>query len=162
MNAARSPRPAPSARPARSPRPASAAISAEQLNDPRSLAFFRGAKALVGAYFGISVLTLAVIVLLRDDSAEVNSAVWVRATVVAVSALVTLLCAVRAARGSRAAYRRLRIISAVTVVAIAAVVALPGTFPAWLKAEQAVCGVFLLAVVALINGKHMRALFAAR
>ncbi|MFE9119982.1 hypothetical protein [Streptomyces sp. NPDC007172] len=161
MNAARSPRVARSPRPAHTSHPAPAAISAEHLNDPRSLAFFRGAKVLVGAYLGISVLTLAVIVLLRGDSADVNSAVWVRGTIVAVSALVTLLCAVRAARGSRSAYRRLRIISAVSVVAIAAVVALPGTFPAWLKAEQAACGLLLVAVVALVNGKHVRSVFAA-
>ncbi|MFE4856517.1 hypothetical protein [Streptomyces sp. NPDC056670] len=154
MNAVRS------SRPARSARPAPAPVPPQALNHPRSLAAFRGTKALVGAYLGISVLTLAAIVLLRDDSAEVNSAVWVRGTIVVVSALVTFLCALRAGRGSRSAYRRLRVISGVMVVAIAAVIALPGAFPAWMKAEQAVCGLLLLAVMALINGKHLRSVFA--
>ncbi|CAM5243926.1 hypothetical protein SXANM310S_04130 [Streptomyces xanthochromogenes] len=158
MNAARSSRPGRSSNSASAPE----AISAERLNHPRSLAAFRGAKALVGVYLGISVLTLAAIALLRDDSAEVNSAVWTRGTIVVVSALVTFLCAVRAARGSRSAYRRLRIISAVMVVAIAAIIALPGTFPAWMKAEQAVCGLLLLAVVALVNGRHVRSIFTSR
>ncbi|MFJ8386537.1 hypothetical protein ACIQ9Q_18800 [Streptomyces sp. NPDC094438] len=144
----------------RSPHPA--AVSEQSLNHPRSLTAFRSTKLLVGGYLAISVLTLGVIVLLRDDTAEVNAAVWVRGSIVVVSALVTYLCAVRAARGSRSAYRRLRIISGAMVVAIAVIIALPGTFPMWMKAEQAVCGLVLIAVAAIVNGKHLRSLFAAQ
>lgn len=108
------------------------------------------------------MLTLVVIVLLRNDSADVNAAVWVRGAIVVASALVTYVCAVRAARGSRSAYRRLRVISGVMIVAIAAIIALPGAFPVWMKAEQAVCGVLLIAVAALVNGKYLRSLFAAK
>jgi len=40
------------------------------------------------------------------------------------------------------------------------IIALPGTFPLWMKVEQAVCGVLLLGVVAVVNGRVMRASFA--
>ncbi|MFD7165733.1 hypothetical protein [Streptomyces violascens] len=147
---------------ARSSHSASAPVSAERLNHPRSLAAFRGTKLLAGGYLGISVLTLVAIVLLRNDSVDVTPAVRVRGTIVVASALLTYLCAIRAARGSRSAYRRLRIITGVMVVAIAAIIALPGAFPVWMKAEQAACGVLLLALAALVNGKYLRSLFAAK
>lgn len=119
-------------------------------------------KILVGGYLGISVATLVAIVLLRNHTAIVNSAVWIRGTIVVASALLTLSFAARAARGSRGAYRRLRIISVVMVVAIATIIALPGTSPMWMKVEQGVCGLLLIGVAVLVNGRHMRSLFAAK
>jgi len=74
--------------------------------------------------------------------------------------VLTLAFAAGAARGSRGAYRRLRVITAVMPVAIVVIIALPGTFPLWMKVEQAVCGVLLLGVVAVVNGRVMRASFA--
>ena len=133
-----------------------------QLDHPRSRSAFRGMRILVGGYLGISVATLIAIVLLRDHPAIVNSAVWIRGTIVVASALLTLSFAARAARGSRGAYRRLRIISAVMVVAIATIIALPGTFPVWMKVEQGVCGLLLIGVVIVVNGRHMRSVFAAK
>ena len=144
---------------ARSARPV--ALSDEALNHPSSQAAFRNAKRLVGAYLGISVLTLAVIAVLRDHTAVVNQAVWVRGSVVVASAVLTYLFATRMSRGSRGAYRRLRIISAVMTVAIAAIVTLPGTYPLWMKIEQAMCGLCLLGVAVIVNGRHLRSLFAA-
>lgn len=122
----------------------------------------RSTTALVGTYFGISALTLGAIALMRGDTSMVNSAVWIRGTIVAASSLLSLLFALGAARGSRRAYLRLRIVSAVMVVAVAAVIALPGTFPLWLKIEQGVCGLLLLAVVVIVNGRGVRSAFAAR
>ncbi|MGG2464664.1 hypothetical protein ACO0M4_33725 [Streptomyces sp. RGM 3693] len=145
---------------ARSPRPA--AVPAEALRHPRSLKAFRGMKLLVGGYVALSVLTLVAIYLLRGDAAVVNDAVWVRAGIVAVSALLTYTFTVRAARGSRGAYRRLRIVATLMAAAIALVIAVPGPFPVWLKVEQGVCGLALLGVIAVANGSHLRALFAAR
>ncbi|WP_043263183.1 hypothetical protein [Streptomyces sp. CT34] len=145
---------------ARSPR--AAALSEEELQHPRSQAAFRGMKWLAGGYLGISVLTLVAIVALRNDAAVVNDAVWVRGTIVVASALLTFAFAVRTARGSRGAYRRLRIVSAVMIVAIAAIIVLPGTFPIWMKVEQGVCGLALLGVALLVNGKQLRSAFAAR
>lgn len=132
-----------------------------ELRHPRTRTAFRSLKLLVGGYLALSVLTLVAIASLRNDAAAVNSAVWTRGTIVVISALLTFAFTVRAARGSRRAYLRLRIISAVMVVAIAVIVALPGTFPLWMKLEQAVCGLVLIAVAAVANGRHLRSLFGA-
>jgi hypothetical protein len=142
--------------------PQVAAPSGQDLNHPDSLAAFRNAKLLVGGYLGIGLLTLVAITLMRGHSAEVNSAVWTRGVAVVASALVMYACAVRAARGSRSAYRRLRFVSAATVVAIAVIIALPGTFPLWMKLDQGLCGAVLIGVAIVVNSAHLRALFANR
>lgn len=129
---------------------------------PRTVAAFRKVKLLVGGYLGISVLAVVAIGLLRHHSAEVNSAVWTHGILVAASALGAFTVTVRAARGSRSAYRRLRIMSVVLVVAIAVIIALPGSFPLWMKAEQGVAGLFMIGVAVLVNGSQLRSLFAAR
>ena len=121
---------------------------------------FRTIRRLVLAYLAVSVAALVAIVLMRDDAAEVNSAVWTRGVVVVITAGLMVLFAARATQGSRDAYRRLRIISIVTVVAIAAIIASPGPFPAWLKVEQGVCGLIMAGVAVLTNGSRLRALFA--
>lgn len=123
---------------------------------------FSRVKALVGTYLGVSAATIVAVVLLRDNTAMVNAAVWIRSTIVLASALLTLSFVIRAARGSRRAFLRLRIVSAVMVLAIATIIALPGTFPVWLKIEQGVCGLILLGVVALVNGRALRSAFAAK
>jgi len=119
----------------------------------------RGVQLLVGGYLAVSVLTLIAIVALRNDSAAVNDAVWTRGTIVVASAVLTFLFARRAAQGSRKGFLRLRIVSAVMLVAIVVIIALPGTFPLWMKAEQAVCGLLLLGVALIVNGKHLRSVF---
>jgi hypothetical protein len=120
----------------------------------------RGITLLARCYLALSVLTLAAVVLLRNDPGLVTPAVWVRVTIVAVTAALMAVFAARTARGSRGAYRRLRIVSAVMLVAIVVIIALPGGFPLWLKIEQAVCGLFLAGVVLLANGARVRSLFA--
>src|SRR5262249_34001584 len=62
-----------------------------QLHHPYSLAAFHNVKLLLGGYLGISLLTLAAIVLLRDNAAIAPTPVWVRGTIVVIHALVTLL-----------------------------------------------------------------------
>jgi O-antigen/teichoic acid export membrane protein len=118
---------------------------------------FRPVLLLTGAYAGLSVLTLVVIVLFRDHPGMVTDAVWVRATLVVASSLLTFAFARSAARGSRKGLRRLRIVSAVMLVAIVVIVALPGLFPLWLRLEQAACGLLLLGVTVLVNGRRRRA-----
>lgn len=125
----------------------------------RTVTDLRLVRLLVGCYLGISVLTVVAIALLRNHTAEVNSAVWTRGTIVAAVALLTYVFATRAARGHRRAYLRLRIVTAIQVVAIAVIIALPGTFPLWLKIEQGGCGILLIGVVGAVNTKHVRALF---
>jgi hypothetical protein len=132
------------------------------LDHPRSRAAFRSVKLLVGCYIGISVLTLVAIIVLRHNTAAVNAAVWIRASIVVASALLMITFVARAARGSGRAFLRLRLVSAIMVVAIAVIIALPGTFPLWMKIEQGICGLILIRVVMVVNGKHLRSLFAAK
>jgi hypothetical protein len=134
----------------------------EHQTHPRTQTALRSTELLVGGYLAISVLTLVAIVVLRNHAAVVNSAVWTHGIIVAVSALLLFTLTARAAGGSRRAYLRLRIASAVMVVAIAVIIALPGTFPLWMKIEQGVCGLLLIGVVAIVNGRHLRSLFAAK
>jgi hypothetical protein len=131
------------------------------LTHPRTAEAFRTIRRLLLAYLGVSVAALVAIVAMRNDAAEVNSAVWTRATIVAVTAVLMLLFAAKAAEGSRGAYRRLRIISIVTVVVIAVIIAAPGTFPVWLKIEQGLCGLIMAGVAVVSNQPGLRALFAA-
>jgi hypothetical protein len=133
-------------------------MNTQSLSTDRPL---RNVRLLVGTYLTISVLTVVAIILLRDNTSMVNAAVWTRGTIVVASALLTTAFAARAARGSRRAFLRLRIVSAVMVVAIAAIISIPGTFPVWMKIEQGVCGLVLVGVVVLVNGRRMRSLFAA-
>jgi hypothetical protein len=133
----------------------------DHVGHARTQSALRRVVLLVGAYLGLSVLTVVAIVLLRDHRADVNSAVWTRGIIVAAVALLTFAFTVRAARGSSRAYLRLRIVSAIQVVAIAVIVSLPGTFPLWLKVEQASCGLLLLGVVLIANGKQLRSVFDA-
>ncbi|HEX3752328.1 MAG TPA: hypothetical protein VHW06_17300 [Streptosporangiaceae bacterium] len=132
-------------------------ISQPAARDP-----FRAIRGLLLGYLGAGVAALVAVILLRNHPAEVNGAAWVRSIIVVGTALILLSAATLAGRGTRGAFRRLRIISIVTTVAIAAIVAVPGTLPVWLKVEQACCGVIMLGVVLLANGRAAWARFAAR
>jgi hypothetical protein len=132
------------------------------VQDPRTQAAFRTMKALVGSYLTISTATLVAIILLRNHGTIVTSAVWVRGTIVVATALLMLGFATRTAKGSSRAYLRLRIASAIMIVAIAAIIAVPGAFPIWMKVEQGACGLILIGVAAIANGRRMRSWFAGR
>jgi hypothetical protein len=126
----------------------------------RNHSTLRTVTALVGTYLGISVLTLVAIILLRNNPQVVNTAVWIRGTLVVSSAILLFVFALRARAGATRAFLRVRLVSAILLVAIIVIVALPGTFPTWMKIEQAVCGLVLLAVVILVNGRRLRTFFA--
>ena len=120
----------------------------------------RAVRVLTGAYLALSVVALGAIFLFRNDASMVTDVVWVRATIVAASALLTFLFAARAARGSKRGLLRLRIVSVAMTVAIIVIVSIPGFLPLWIRLEQGVCGLLLLAVAVLANGRHVRSLFA--
>jgi len=132
----------------------------DKLSQPATRAALRCTRLLVGGYVGLSVLTLAAIIVMRHDAALVNPAVWTRGTIVVASALLMHEFAAGAARGSRLAFLRLRLASAIMVAAIAVIVALPDPFPVWMKIDQACCGLILTGVVVIVNGRHLRSLFA--
>ncbi|MGI5131725.1 hypothetical protein ACQEVB_33325 [Pseudonocardia sp. CA-107938] len=120
----------------------------------------RGARMLLAAYAALSAVAVAVLVVMRDDAAVATDAAWVRASIVLVSALLTVLFAAQAAGGSARGFLRLRLVSAIMLVAIVVIVAIPGAFPVWLRIEQTLCGVLLAGVVLLVNRTSVRALFA--
>jgi hypothetical protein len=134
----------------------------ERLKQSHSQTAIRQVKLLVGCYLGISILTLAAIVLLRNNITLVTPAVWVRGIIVTASALLTIFFAARMARGSRFGYLGLRLESAIMFVAIVVIIVLPGLFPLWMKIEQGICGLLLLGVVVIVNGKHLRSTFATK
>ena len=132
---------------------------AKLATSPSSKSAIRTVKGLVGLYVVISVLTLVAIVLLRNHPNLVTSAVWVRATIVVITSLLMYSFVGGMGRGNPRAYLRLRLVSAIMVVAIVVIILLPGDFPTWIKIEQAVCGLILLGVVAVANGKQLRSTF---
>ena len=130
------------------------------LDHPVSRTLMRRVRVLVGGYVSLSVLTVVAIVLMRDHPDLVPPQVWVRGIIVAAAALLMALFVRQATRGSRRSYLRLRLTSGIMLAAIIVVIALPGDFPLWMKLEQGACGVLLLGVVALVNGRRLRSLFA--
>jgi hypothetical protein len=134
-------------------------VDVYDLAHPRTAQAFRTIRRLLLAYLAVSVAAVVAIVLMRNDSTEVDSTVWTRGIIVAVTAALLLLFAARAAQGSRSAYRRLRIISIITVAVIVAIVAAPGALPAWMKIEQGVCGLIMAGVAVLVSQPRLRALF---
>lgn len=132
----------------------------EHLNHPRTLAAFRNVKVLVGGYLVISLLTLAAIILLRNNAAIAPASVWVRGFIVILHARITLAFAARMARGSRVGYTLLRLSSVAMLVAIAVILAIPGDFPLWFKIDQGICGVLLLGVIIILLNKQVHSVFA--
>jgi accessory gene regulator protein AgrB len=118
-------------------------------------------RLLVGCYLGLSLLTLVAVALMHGDHAAVNDAVWVRGSIVALTSILMFAFATRAAQGSKRGLLRLRIVSAIMLVAIVVIVSLPGPFPMWLKIEQTVCGLLLLGVCVLANGRPVREAFSS-
>jgi hypothetical protein len=140
----------------------STSVTTDQKREVGIETAFRPIKALVGAYLAISFLNLVAIVLLRNHESLVNSAVWTRGTILGTTAVLMFAFTIRASRGSRRAYLRLRIASAIILVSVPVIMLLPGTFPLWMKIEQCVCGLILLAVVLLVNRKHLRLTFTGK
>jgi hypothetical protein len=125
-----------------------------------SRAALRGVTILVAAYLGLSVLTIVGAFVFRDDPSIVNTAVWIRGSIVAVSAAIMLRFAIGAGRGDARHYLRLRLMSAGMVVAIIVILtALPGDFPLWMRFEQAACGAILVVVVVIANRRRLRSSF---
>lgn len=127
--------------------------------DPAIIRAFRIIRAFVACYLGIGVVALAATCILRNNSTLVNGEVWGRSITVILSAGLLLLLTYRASRGVPRAYRRLRIVSALVPIAILVLLVTPGTYPLWVKLEQAACGLVLVGVAVIVNGRHLRAAF---
>ena len=122
---------------------------------------FRTVKALVATYFGISLATVVADVLMAGNTTMVTQNVWTRTIIVLLSSALMFSMVVRAAKGVRRSFLRLRLTSGAMTIAIVVLISLPGLLPLWIKLEQGFCGLLLLGVVALVNGKALRSAFAA-
>jgi hypothetical protein len=114
----------------------------------------RLARILVAAYLIVSCAAVAAVALLASTAPQtVNPQAWVRSIIVAATSILTLRFASGAVKGRPRALLRLRIVLTVLFVAVAGVLAfLP--LPAWMIAEQAVCGALLLgAAIAAFSAK---------
>lgn len=104
-------------------------------------------RALFATVLLLSIATLGAAAIIGAQAP-----VWVRSAIVTVIAVVLLVLARRAYRGSRAAYLRMRLMTTIAPVGVAVIVALPHDgFPAWMKIEQAVVGVLLLAAAVIVG-----------
>jgi hypothetical protein len=120
----------------------------------------RPVVALVAVYLGLSALTIVAALVFGSDPSLVNTAVWIRGSIVLVTAALMLRFAIGARSGNARHYLRLRLASAIMVVAIVVILfAIPGDFPLWMRIEQATCGAILVAVVILANRKRVRLAF---
>jgi hypothetical protein len=113
---------------------------------------YKRVRALFVGVLILSAATLGIAALVGG-----NAAVWIRGTIVIVIAAVLIALARRAFHGSRAAYLRMRLMSTVAPLAIVVIIALPHDgFPVWMKAEQAIVGVLLLAAAIMVGRRTVR------
>jgi hypothetical protein len=127
---------------------------------PRTARAFRAVQVLGWGYLCLSVLALLAIFLLRNDPAEVNQAAWIRGSIVVATGIALIAFIERMTGGSSGAYRRLRIISIIVPIAFAVIVAIPGMLPLWMRVEQGACGLLMIGIALVLNGKLLRELFS--
>ncbi len=89
-------------------------------------------------------------------------AVWVRSTIILIVGLFMLLCGLRMRRGRRWAYVRAKWIAILGTIGFLGVAALPGPFPAWMRAEQGVQGLVFLALAWMLTRPAIGSLFPRR
>lgn len=121
---------------------------------------FQSIMVLVACYVGLGLLGFGATVLLRDHPQLVNTAVWVRGSIVLATSALMYRFAAMAARGKRSAFLRLRIASITIPLAIAVIIALPDPFPVWMKVQQGLCALVIAGVAALANRRFLREYFA--
>jgi hypothetical protein len=112
---------------------------------------FKPIKLLLACYLGLALLGLATTFVLRDHAELVNTAVWVRGSIVLATSALMYRFGVMAARGSRVAFRRLAVASIIVPLAIVVLIALPDPFPLWMKVQQGMCAVVVATVAVLVN-----------
>jgi hypothetical protein len=110
----------------------------------------RTARALVGAYLVLSVLTVVALVVLSATAPHlVTNEAWGRGVILAATSILTFGFATRAAKGSARALRGLRVVVVILLVSVLGVLFfLP--LPWWMRIEQAACGALLLATAVLV------------
>lgn len=109
----------------------------------------------------VSLIALAVAaVLAMVDPVEVNWVVWLRGSVVAAASLVFVAVTRAASRGSRRAFTRMRWISILAPIGIGLIIVSPDSgYPLWMKLEQGLIGILIVAIAVLLNRRSTRAAF---
>ena len=132
--------------------------AAPSLSDERR-ARFRPLLSLLAGFFAVSLAMEAVLIVQSALGIPVDSAIWIRCSLVLASSIVLWLIAFTASRGSRTAWIRARIISVVVVAAVIVIVSIPGFLPDWVRIEQGVCGALVLPAAILLNLPRTTRLF---
>jgi hypothetical protein len=131
-------------------------------SSPSAPTLLRRVRLLCGGYLAINLMAMAAVVAHRADHLAVDPSVWIHGIIIASTAIGSFSASVLAARGARGAFIRLRIMSVTVVAAIVVIVALPGSFPLWMKLAEGAGAVLMAAVAATVNGSTLRARFARR
>ncbi|HSX06984.1 MAG TPA: hypothetical protein VLG92_04655 [Candidatus Saccharimonadia bacterium] len=116
----------------------------------------------VGGYLAISLGALVALALLHNHHNQATQEAWVHGIIVAATALLMATFARGTARGNSRMYLRLRITSSIMIVAIAVTSAIPGDFPMWMKLEQVVCGLLLIALTFALNSRSTKTFFSTK
>lgn len=122
----------------------------------------RVTKGLIGGYVAISLGAILALILMSGRKDLATQEAWVHGIIVATTSLLMALFTRGFIAGKARAYLRLRITTIIMLIAIVITTAIPGDFPLWMKAEQAVCGLLLAGAVFILNGKRIRSTFSAK
>lgn len=117
---------------------------------------------LFSCFAAVSALMLAALIVLAATGYHVDTAMWVRCSIVLASAVLLLVFADRAAHGTRSAVVRLRIITPIVFAALVVIALIPGFLPDWARAEQALCALLLIPAVILLWMPRTMALFGPK
>ncbi|HEX4249436.1 MAG TPA: hypothetical protein VH008_16355 [Pseudonocardia sp.] len=107
----------------------------------------------------IAVLSAILLVGAIATASTLPVAAWNRVAAVVLLSLFYLFLVFRLGRGSSRALRRLHVTVIIGIVGVALVVVLPGQYPWWMRAEQAVQLLLLLAMGYIIRRPEVRAAF---
>ncbi|MFD1547171.1 hypothetical protein [Nonomuraea guangzhouensis] len=115
-------------------------------------------RTLFVVMLAVSVLALVVAAIVGGDWV-----VWVRGVAVAAAAAWLIALTGQAEKGRRAAYVRIRFIATIAPIGILLIVAVPSSgYPLWMRVEQGLVGVLLVAVATLVNRRTVRQAYPKR
>jgi len=111
-------------------------------------------RLLVGGYVAISFGAIVALIALHYHPAQASQEAWVHGIIVAAMSLLMTRFAMGTIQGKDRMLLRLRITSTIMIIAIAITSAIPGDFPVWMKIEQSVCGLLLIALAFVLSRKN--------
>jgi hypothetical protein len=125
-------------------------LTPEQRDHPDTARTVRRARMLAVALTTVNLLNVGYLILLHGDPRIVTDAAWGRSLILLIAGLALIFFTTGLGYGSYRSYLCVRVESIALLVSVVVMIAIPGLLPAWMKIEQAVCGVILLALVLLV------------